>query len=396
MFLFFKDIILIGASLLIGALISLGILPSSAVAPDVPPAARITQNIETEVHVTTTEETPAKTTPPETKTEVQTDTTNKEPAPLIDDFEKSLQDALNALAAIEAEKNAQAITQTALNEIARSAVVNILCATAGSGSLNSISGSGVVIHPNGVVLTNAHVAQFFLLEDYPTEDFFECVVRTGSPAKTTYTAELLFLPPSWIAQNAHKIDDEKPTGNGEHDYALLVLTGKTDGAPITSPLSYLPLVSDQPQKNSSVLLAGYPAGFLGGATIQTNLYKTSAEATIGDVYTFNQSTIDLFSIGGSVVAQSGSSGGAVAQINTTSNNGSALLGVIVTSSSAPDTASRDLRALSTNYIIRDFALERGASLESVLNSNLTNEWINFRATTFPTLSAALIKVLEGN
>ena len=34
---------------------------------------------------------------------------------------------------------------------------------------NPISGSGVIVDSRGVVLTNAHVGQFFLLHDYPRQ-----------------------------------------------------------------------------------------------------------------------------------------------------------------------------------------------------------------------------------
>ena len=49
----------------------------------------------------------------------------------------------------------------AINTFARKAIVNILCTTK-NGALSPISGTGVVISPNGVVLTNAHVGQLFL------------------------------------------------------------------------------------------------------------------------------------------------------------------------------------------------------------------------------------------
>src|SRR3989344_1157804 len=49
-----------------------------------------------------------------------------------------------------------------INERARPTLVNILCG-ARSGTFRPISASGVIIDPRGVILTNAHVAQYFLL-----------------------------------------------------------------------------------------------------------------------------------------------------------------------------------------------------------------------------------------
>ena len=47
-----------------------------------------------------------------------------------------------------------------IDAITRPALVNILCRPRGAGPIASpISGSGVIIDPRGVILTNAHVAQ---------------------------------------------------------------------------------------------------------------------------------------------------------------------------------------------------------------------------------------------
>ena len=69
----------------------------------------------------------------------------------------------------------------AVNQEARAALVNILCETS-SGSLHPVSGSGVIIDPRGVILTNAHVAQYVLLASQPNVGL-TCMIRTGSPAQ---------------------------------------------------------------------------------------------------------------------------------------------------------------------------------------------------------------------
>ena len=65
----------------------------------------------------------------------------------------------------------------------RKALVNIICTVSAGTVLRSISGSGVIISSKGVVLTNAHIGQYFLLSDYPSKGNTFCVIRTGSPAK---------------------------------------------------------------------------------------------------------------------------------------------------------------------------------------------------------------------
>ncbi len=283
------------------------------------------------------------------------------------------------------------LQQSVLNTLVRGAIVNILCVNGGNSSLHSISASGVLIHPDGVIITNAHVGQYFLLKDYPDPDSVQCTIRTGSPAVDKYTAELLFLPPSWITANAQKITQTDPTGNGEHDYALLRITGAVNGAgPLPTTFPYLQMTADAPATGENMIIAGYPAGFLGGLTIQQGFYATSAFVQVGDLFTFVSDTIDLFSVGGSVVAQQGASGGATADENGT------LTGLLVTTSDAANTSSRDLRAVSTAYIVRDFAKESGVSLQTYLNGDLGAEAQTFAANTAPTLTQELLNAIAGH
>jgi len=277
-----------------------------------------------------------------------------------------------------------------LSETVRASLVNIVCVTQTGGPLNSISASGVIIDSRGVILTNSHVAQFFLLQDYPVKGFLNCIIRTGSPAYPRYTAELLFMPPTWVADNAYKITEEKPLGNGEHDYALLRITG-TAGPSVEMPTSfpYLAVSTTPPEQSQSILVAGYPAGFLGGITIATNLYASSAGARIGDVFTFGGSTLDLFSVGGTIVDQQGASGGAVTDANGT------LIGLIVTATDAPDTAARDLRAIATSYIVGDFQKEAGVSLANYLSGDIAQEARTFNLGVAPTLRQELVNAIQN-
>ncbi|TSD05687.1 MAG: hypothetical protein Greene07147_392 [Parcubacteria group bacterium Greene0714_7] len=282
------------------------------------------------------------------------------------------------------------VNQIALNNKVREAIVNIICVTKNAGPLNSISASGVIIDPRGTIITNSHVGQYLLLKDYPSAGFIECTIRTGSPAQPKYTAELLFLPPSWIADNASKINQSKPTGNGEHDYAFLRITGTVHPS-ITLPtaFSFLSISVTPPEEGQTLIAAGYPAGFLGGITVQKELYASSAITHVVELFTFNTDTIDLFSLGGSIIAQQGASGGAAV------NENGALMGIIVTATDAPDTASRDLRAITTPYIIRDFKKESGVAIDTYLNGDTTVAAQTFGSTVAPALTAQLIKAIES-
>ena len=78
-----------------------------------------------------------------------------------------------------------------IDAITRPALVNILCRPRGAGPIASpISGSGVIIDPRGVILTNAHVAQYVLLSQSPQIDLV-CTIRALSPARPLWKAEAL-------------------------------------------------------------------------------------------------------------------------------------------------------------------------------------------------------------
>lgn len=310
----------------------------------------------------------------------------EKPVQKVEDLGITLDDAIESINSLA---TGQTTTSQSVNDRVRAALVNILCTSDASGPFESISGSGIIIDPRGVILTNAHVGQFFLLKNYPTQGFVECVIRTGSPAYPRYTAELMFLPPSWVRDNAHKIDDEAPKGTGERDYALIRITGGVSPA-ITLPprFPYLLVATTPPAVGDQVLQAGYAAGFLGGITIQNDLFASSAWTQIRDVFTFNANTVDLVALGGSIVAQSGSSGGPVV------NQEAVTVGVIVTSSGTGDTSSRDLKAITTSYIVRDFEQERGKSLSQALSADLSQEVSIYNQVYAPSARAALVAEIE--
>jgi hypothetical protein len=273
-----------------------------------------------------------------------------------------------------------------INAAARAAIVNIFCTTKSGGYFNPISGSGVIIDSRGVILTNAHVAQYFLLPDY-----VQCLVRTGSPAQARYTARLMYLPPAWIAANAGEISSSTPSGTGEYDYAFLYITGTTDPngtLPATFPA--LPMDGADPSTGQQVVLAAYPAGFLGGVSITLNLYATSAVASVGDIFAFvSGSHADLFSLGGTVVSQSGSSGGGAI------NGQGKLQGIISTEVPAATTAGRDLRAITIGYINRQLEADGQGGLLGFLSNDLGVFADAFAKTVAPVETKALVNALSG-
>lgn len=399
MFPFIRDFLVLGVglALVLALTYAAAQTPRVAVVPAPEPGTVPELPLVAEVPATTTkplsprvEDAPKKPAPTATSTPIPTPKPAPKPAetpkPKVEDLGITLDDAITSINALA---QGQSTSSQSVNDRVRAALVNIICTTPASGPFESISGSGIIIDPRGVILTNAHVAQFFLLKDYPTPNFVQCVVRTGSPASPKYTAELMFLPPSWIRDNAQKIDDEAPRGTGERDYALLRITGGVSSSITLPPLfPYLLVSTAPPSVGDQVLQAGYAAGFLGGITIQNNLFASTAWTQIRDIFTFNANTVDLVALGGSVVAQSGSSGGPVV------NQEAVTVGVIVTSSGTGDTSNRNLQAITTSYIVRDFEQERGKSLSQALSSDLAQEVSIYNQVYAPSAKAALIAELE--
>ncbi len=283
--------------------------------------------------------------------------------------------------------------QEQVNTDTRASLVNILCLVNSSGILRGISGSGVVVDNRGVILTNAHIGQYFLLKDYLTPDNVQCVVRIGSPAEASYTATLLYLPPVWITDNATQLVAQQASGTGEHDFAFLLITGTTNPNG-TLPTSFPAVAMDlgQPDIGNSMLLAAYPAGFLSPELIQKSLYQTSAIAYVTQLFSFDTDTtkVDLFSVGGTVVSQAGSSGGAVVRIKD-----GTLAGVISTDTTANTTGERDLRAITLSHINSTLAKNGQGGIAALLTGDLSAKAATFESTTAASERATLYSILNN-
>ncbi|MFA6408234.1 MAG: serine protease [Candidatus Paceibacterota bacterium] len=241
--------------------------------------------------------------------------------------------------------------------VLRAALVNILCyAPAGSG-IHSTSGSGVFIDSKGIILTNAHVAQYFLLADRDVS----CTIRSGSPAVDRYKAALIHISPTWIHANSTEITKTLSKGTGEYDFALLAITSSATRAALPSSFPSIPLAQTSPLTGAPVVIASFGAQFLSTSQIQSGLSPTIVFGSIKDVFTFGTDTIDVFALGGTAAAQEGSSGGGVADAE------GSLTGTITTSTITGTTDTRSLSAITASYIRSEYARETGGSLQELLS-----------------------------
>ncbi len=275
------------------------------------------------------------------------------------------------------------------NVEARPAVVNILCTAKSATGLSPITGSGVIIDPRGIVVTNAHIAEFLLIKDFIQPNFVSCVVRTNNFYHTEYYAELVYISPMWVLNNKDLLKQQNPQGTGENDFAFLRITGSVDATSLPTAFSYIaPNVREDIIQDEPVLLVSYPAGFLGGDIIFHGVDETSAVTTVQKLYTFSTNTIDLISVAGTVVGQKGSSGGAVIDKNDT------LIGVISTESEAKTTSQRDLRAITLGHINRSLIDHEHNSLSAFLSQDLAVYARNFQTMVAPGLSQIIENELK--
>lgn len=268
-----------------------------------------------------------------------------------------------------------------------SALVNIFCTFSTDESIRTTTGSGFFIDPDGVIMTNAHIAQFLLLEK--TEQFgdAECIVRTSSPASPRYTADLLYISPAWVEQNAAMVKAETPTGTGERDYALLYVSGDVAGWPLPAQFPALAFYDDLLPisiVDSSVTAAGYPATALIENGPSADLMARKAETTISELYTFGSNYADVISVRGSEVGAEGASGGPIV------NEDGEVIGMIATRGDDETDGSGSLRAITLSHINRTIEEETGFSLSQNLNGDLP-----YRAKVFAeTLTPFLVEILE--
>jgi S1-C subfamily serine protease len=269
------------------------------------------------------------------------------------------------------------------------ALVNIFCTYTTDEYIRATTGTGYFIDSDGIILTNAHVAQFLLLEGI--EGSAECIIRTGNPAEPAYEADLLYISPAWVQKHANLITQERPQGTGERDYALLYVTAGLNNQPMPRSLpalSFDPALLRVNTINSTVFAAGYPAEKLFAAeNASAELIPKRATTSITELMTFTSNYADIFTIAGSSIGEQGSSGGPVV------NEAGDAIGLISTRGDDAAFGEGSLRAITISYIDRTITEETGYTLRQNLGGNLPFRAQLFKDTLVPFLRGMLEREL---
>ncbi|MDA8611293.1 serine protease [Candidatus Pacebacteria bacterium] len=265
------------------------------------------------------------------------------------------------------------------------ATVNIVCVRHNGNKIHLTTGSGVIISPKGIVLTNTHVAQYFLLEDIG----YECSLRRENIPLYGFEAEPIFLSEKWIENNFLLISSPSPTGTGEDDYALLKITKNTNPA-LSLPRNFAYIDPDTRSETveigDQVTVAGYPGGKTGVFDIDSQTSLKTERTSVANVFTFEQTSVDVFSTRDTEVARRGSSGGGVFKDGE-------LVGIISTINTGSSATKQVINALTLDYINRDLKKETGNSLSNYLSGDLTDLMQSFQSSVVPRLKELLLRNL---
>jgi len=270
------------------------------------------------------------------------------------------------------------------------ALVNVYCTFITPETIRTTTGTGFFVANSGVIMTNAHVAQFLLLQKTTKLGETNCVIRNGNPAAPRYNAELLYISPAWVKENATLVSAAAPTGTGERDYALLYVTSAVDESPLPASFPALRVSSgllSRSYEDTSVTAVAYPAGALLKGGSDTDLIPRTATTSISQLFTFTSNVADVIGLRGSAVGQQGSSGGPII------DGGANVIGMITTRGNDARDGAGSLRAITLSHINRTITQETGFSLESNLRGDIPYRAKVFTDTMVPFLTLELTNSL---
>ena len=230
------------------------------------------------------------------------------------------------------------LPETELYNKAIARVVNFFCQQGGQVRV----ASGVIISPQGHILTNAHVA-----EGYDKD--FECAIRQGSPARNLGYAKIIMMPQAYTHATTRQ-------AQADNDVSIWKFSRPAGETPLPETFPYYEIDTKKyPEVNQILSTFSYPSELLGYETLLKNLNLFVAETIIMDY----DRDIILSSTG--LSSQVGSSGGILIDIYTNQ-----FAGLIFGVSKDEQINKRKLFSLTPSSLERVIQAETGLSLDNFL------------------------------
>jgi len=216
-------------------------------------------------------------------------------------------------------------------------IVNMFC---NNGKSEYIIATGAIVHPNGYILSNAHVAM-----DLPIGS--TCDIRRGSPSTPFATAKLILVPSIYTKSSDPQIQ-------AHNDVSIW----KIENIPTPLPFWIID-ESTKTQDEEKLLTLSYPAELLGSQLILKGVNLLFSETTV------TASDAILIKSRATISAQQGSSGGVLIDHYTGFVRG--LMFAI--DKEAPLVSDRNLYSITPHGINEAIKKETGKTLKEYLAGN---------------------------